>query len=431
MNLDRTWTVVVVAVALACGCGEEAAPSVPQGTALSAENYCEAFFEPFCERQIGCNFALLNQATTIESCIEEAARRCSPELNTFLDSLSVERATFNVDNLEACREAVAATGCKELAAQFVPEPCEAIFEGTRNQGEDCFTDVECTGGTICASAGRCPGLCEVPNMPPDAFNCESIGCPEGRFCLDGRCSVELVEGEPCPNKDAACEGDLFCGKEAEDPQLLCRQPKPEGEPCFFRSHCRAGFSCQIAGAEVNDRTCELARAEGAPCFDTDECGAGLVCERNAGTCVKPRQEEEPCFGVFDCGEGLYCWDEFDPEPLVGICRENSKVGVGEGQPCNPLIDRCRLGLFCRSEEVGLGECTVLPDIGEACADFSSNLNEECRTGECVFTDGGLLCIEKGEGGALCSTGEECLSTSCREGVCAAFEDVFCTVDGGQ
>ncbi len=416
------------AVALLGACGDEGAGPAPGELAVTPEGYCEVFFEPLCERQIGCNFALVNQATSVEQCIQEAGRLCSPELKTWLQSLRAGRTTFSVEAVEACGAAVAAARCQELASGLVPEACGEIFVGAVGLKQDCFTDVECEAGLICASAGRCPGLCEVPDRPPEVFNCTQVGCPEGEFCLAGSCAAKLAEGEGCPNDDAACDEGLFCGKDVGEPELRCRVKKEQGERCFARSFCREGLSCQIIETDPAERTCEPERASGGDCFDGEECAPGLVCDQNGGTCVVPRAEEERCFDVFDCGPGLYCWEEFIEEPGVGICRENQKVGVGEGQPCNPLVDRCRLGLFCRMGEiVGVGECAVLPDIGEACADFSRNLNEECRTGDCVFVEGGQRCIEKGDAGAVCGSGQECLSTSCREGICAAFEEVFCSL----
>ncbi len=417
----------------ACGdTGEQ--QETPAETSLAATNYCEAFFEPLCERQIGCNVALVNQATSVQTCIEEAGRLCDPELVTWLESLDAGHTVYNQDNMSACREAITGAQCKLLATGFVPEICQDVFEGNAQQGQECFTEVECQEGLICASAGRCPGLCEEPNgLPDDAFDCGVAGCLDGFFCDGSVCREVLSEGEGCPNDDDACEGDLFCGRDVDDPRLLCRAPKAQGEACFTRSGCQSGLSCQIVTTQTNERTCEPARTEEGECFDKEECAEGLVCERNAGRCVSPRVEGETCFEASDCGEGLYCWFEFTPEDLqTGVCREDRKVGVGQDEPCNPLVDRCRLGLFCRAgDNIGLGQCEVLPDVGEACADFTRNLNEECRTGSCVFVDGAPVCIEKGDAGAPCGSGEECLSTSCVDGACAAFEDVYCTVSGAQ
>lgn len=421
------WTALAFVAACGGGDGEQGGEGAGE-LALTPENYCVGFFEAFCERQIACNVALVNQATSIDSCVVEAQRLCEPELSTWLGSLNAARTRFVEESLTQCRAELGEARCKTLAAGFVPESCGDVFVGDVGQGEDCFTDVECEAGLICASAGRCPGRCEVPNALPTGFDCSIGGCPDGEFCDGAVCAPTLAEGAPCPNDDAACEGELYCGKVADDPELLCRAPLPQGEACFFRSNCQSGLSCQLVGTEANERTCEPARADGASCFDREECAAGLVCERNAGRCVVPRQEQETCFDAFDCADGLYCWFEFNPEDGVGACREDSKVGIGEGQPCNPLVDRCRLGLFCEETDViGVGECVGLPALGEACADFARNLNEECRNGACVFVDGAPLCIEKGDAGAPCGSGDECLSTSCVEGACAAFDEVFCTV----
>jgi len=134
----------VAAVAL-LSCGQDPSPAV-QGTSLEPGNYCEAFFEPFCERQIGCNFALINQATSIEACLSEASRLCSPQLETYLDSLEVGNTTFDVDALSACRQEVKAANCRQLAAGLMPEACLKIFVGAAELGGECFTDVECVSG---------------------------------------------------------------------------------------------------------------------------------------------------------------------------------------------------------------------------------------------------------------------------------------------
>ncbi|MEO1273079.1 MAG: hypothetical protein AAFX99_33745, partial [Myxococcota bacterium] len=295
-------------------------------------------------------------------------------------------------------------------------------------GEPCYTSIECaTQGGNCSTFGRCPSICEAPTeSPEERLDCTLVACSEGQYCNGNLCEDTLALGEACREFDA-CNPGLFCGRDVGGPELLCRSKKGEGEICFSRASCLDGLTCQPTGTEEGNQ-CAPALTQGAPCTDTEQCAVGLVCDQVLGLCGSPREEQQECFGPFDCAEGLYCWD--DPLFETGSCREQAKVGLAEEEPCNPVLDRCRLGLFCRRDVPGsdVGTCTLLPGLGEPCADFPSNLNEECRVGVCVFDAGTATCIELRADGQPCTNREQCISGACADGVCQDVEEVRCVLE---
>lgn len=418
-------------VLLVTGCSDDGGKKEAPPRELGAADYCSVFHEALCEQQISCNVELVNQATSIEQCTTDAAVLCEPRLTTWIASVEAGNATFDLEQLTACAEDIRASSCKELAAGLRPRSCRQIFLGDTPRREDCFTDVECQGNDICANAGRCPGQCAEPLEDPDAFDCGLAGCPQDQWCTGGSCEPQLDQNEPCAGDDAQCLDGLFCGKATDDGTLRCRVLRGVGEPCELRTNCADGLSCHYENVELRERYCRTERAEREDCIDTNECARGLICNQADNKCATPRKDQESCYNPGDCDEGLYCWQEFDPDPLLGVCREEFKVGIGAGEPCNPSIDKCRLGLYCRITDLAIpqvGECAVLPTLEESCADFSHNLNEECREGQCLDLGGGeFICRHKGDAGTPCVVKDECLSTVCLDGTCAAFDEVYCTV----
>ena len=426
--MTRRWFGAAIALVVLGGCSDDGGGAAPMEEApLELSAYCEVFYEALCERQVGCNVALVNQATTVQECMTLTLAQCEPELGRWTPSVEAGRALFDPEALAACRDGMPDMSCKELVAGVRPEACSGVFVGTVADGEPCYVAVECEElGGACATLGRCPSVCESPTEPPDRFDCSVIGCPDGQYCNGNLCEETLPLGASCREMDA-CDPGLFCGRDVNASTLECRAKKAAGEVCFSRASCQDGFSCQPTGTDVGS-TCASALGEGAPCTDTEQCAVGLICDQVSGLCGQPREEQQECFGPFDCADGLYCWD--DPLFETGSCREQAKVGVAQGEPCNPVLDRCRLGLFCRRDVSGseVGECALLPELGEGCADFPSNLNEECRVGECAFIGGTATCIELLPDGAPCESREQCISGACPDGACQAYEEVNCGFD---
>lgn len=419
------WATLALAALLAAACGEATKGGGGGASAerpATLENHCYLYYEALCERQIGCNVALVNQETTVEGCIQEAQLGCEPRLVGWSKSVEAGLTSFDADALTTCRDEIGQTDCKSLVADRLPATCRAVFTGQGQAGDECYTDAECAWPNFCAAFGRCPGLCQAPDVLPEVQGCDLLGCPTDQYCDANRCLPRKPEGQGCPNRDDACQEGLYCGKDAGEVELACRPRKAQGEVCFSRAHCQAGLGCAPA---TEGRACQPALGADERCDDAEVCADGLVCDPATGACAAPLQEQAACARSQDCAPGLYCWQEFTPEP-GGLCREQDKVGVGEGQPCNPSTDQCRLGLYCRVEtQDAPGVCVLLPGLGEPCVDFSSNLDQACREGECIFVDGEARCaLLLGEGEA-CQSGAQCLSTSCPDGRCAAFREVFC------
>jgi len=422
--------ILIALLLLGPACADDTSPSDGGTTTHNPADTCAVTLTALCERQVGCNVGLLNQATTIDACVDDARRTCEPTLQTWLTSLDAGRASFSADALADCDAALAEASCRALAGGALPPTCQSIFVGDHAQDDPCYTDIECAAPLTCANAGACPGTCQPPTTDdaPIAFDCRLAGCPDDHYCSGRTCKPRLPEGDRCTAPDTCAPG-LFCGKDANAPDLLCRPRKPEGQLCFSRAYCQDGLTCQLAGDGTS--TCQPALAEGQPCRDTEACPPGLICEPGGAACVPPLAEEQVCLTNSDCATGLYCWLDYpDDSPRDGLCREEGKVGIAKDEVCNPALDRCRLGLYCRTSDLSteFGTCTLLPELHQTCADFGHNLNAQCRDGVCIERDGQFTCVDLKEPGEGCQRREECISGACAAGLCAAFEDTLCTLD---
>lgn len=386
---------------------------------LEPEAWCEVTLEARCARQVSCGVALENEATTEAACLAEALPRCAPRAGSWSSSVAAGRAGFDGGALASCGAGWGEVGCRELAGGASPSACGEVFSGGAGEGEACFTDVECGGGLRCAAGGRCPGVCVADVEADPGATCLLTGCDAAAYCAGSVCRPRLA-------RDAACEGEgqclagLFCGKDVGAPELRCRPQKEAGAVCFTRAMCAAGQGC-LPGGDVS--RCGEAVAEGGFCGSDEVCAGGLVCDLSAGRCAPPLAEGAACVSSAACAPGLYCWED---HPEGARCREEGKVGVPPGALCNPALDRCALGHYCRigdrSPEVGA--CALLPGLGEPCEDFSRNLNSACREGVCL---GGVCALLKAPGEA-CEARAECLSGACAAGSCAPFEEVVCGLE---
>lgn len=418
---NRLAVLVFFFTALGAGCGgASGGGGGGAGGAGSASSWCEVTLEAWCARQVGCGVALENEATTVASCVAEGRASCEPELQAWVNSVEAGRAGFDAEALSACVSGIEGASCRELSAGYVPAACGGVFVGSGVAGGACYTSVECGEGLGCATAGRCPGVCAASAAPEPAAGCEVVGCGAGSYCNGTRCQPLRGEGEAC-EREGQCGAGQFCGKDVGAPELLCRGQHGEGEVCFARAACAGERGCLLAG-EV--RRCGAAKGAGELCADSEECGAGLGCELSTGRCAAPLAEGEGCVTSGSCAAGLYCWLD---RPGGAVCREEGKVGVEAGALCNPALDRCVLGHYCRigdgSPEVG--SCAALPELGEPCEAFERNLNGECRVGACLRLEGEALCRSLREPGEACATRAECRSGACVEEVCAPYGALIC------
>ena len=291
--------------------------------------------------------------------------------------------------------------------------CDAAGQCKRALGKDCLGGSECASG-ICKDGKccntECSGLChtcktgtctpvmgesDVPECS-GASTCDSSGfCKprEGRNCTSG---VECASGY--------CKDGVCCDRACDNPCRQCRtgactvvangQDDPE---------CAGSWSCSAAGACL--------KKYGEDCTGASECASGFCrdgkcCNSEcAGAChncatgvclpVTLAQDHPECAGTQSCNE-------------AGVCLKK------EGQSCSGA-EECASG-FCRE--------------GKCCNTSCTTPCYTCLTGTCVkvagqddYPDcmGASTCDSTGlckpRLGQACSSGTQCASGNCKDGVC--------------
>jgi hypothetical protein len=165
--------------------------------------------------------------------------------------------------------------------------------GTKQPGELCMGNEECSPGSQCFS-----------------FSCGTAGPPIGaclRFCNDdsmcgtGHCATPVpCGGAPTPYK--ACSRTC-------DPVGAATQG------------CAAGLHCFVFAGETPDCDCagsKHVKTDAMPCASSEECAPGLLCVNMAGakTCRPLCRLDMPNV----CGEGRKCTQLVDPAyTTYGAC----------------------------------------------------------------------------------------------------------------
>ncbi len=221
---------------------------------------------------------------------------------------------------------------------------------------------------------------------------------EGTVALGGDCGwdEECVDGY-CSMSDGMCPG-------------TCAVRVSAGASCAESAVCPAGFTC-------NGGNCVELAGEGDACGGTGVGCAGLDLNCTDGVCqtwdnILSGAVGEPC----SLATGDYC----DPELACvftgvagGMATFECAARVGRGEACavgfpNPCPD----DQFCDTGAGTMGTCTDLPVAGEACTG-------QCQSGlRCVsYADDSQSCVAPRRLGEACTENQECVSSTCRDGVC--------------
>ncbi|MCC6622401.1 MAG: hypothetical protein IT385_14150 [Deltaproteobacteria bacterium] len=418
---------VISTFGAACGDDPEGPPVTADPVVALRAMQLEA-----CERQVECGYPLIGTERTVEACVAAQERATGDVPATLGDGAVVLRA----DRLEACRAALAAATCDDLAnRRFEIDPaCTTYWEGTVGEGEPCRGGVvnDCEAGLRCSFADEtCPGTCvaipgdchegscgegdycdEQARCVPQAALGEACGmtvagalhesaCVDGAACIEGTCVARIAVGQACTGMhEFECAADHVCVcEDASCAALRCAPAPEDGEPCGTSSGCAGGLVCDFATS-----TCVERKAAGAACNDSfGLCQPGLVCE--AGTCVDP--------------DGVVV----APQPLLEAGADCSDGGI------------CPLGTLCRCDTADCPQedKTCLPGaaLGESCAellqaDYSPFV---CAEGICDLFET-LTCVKPAAPGEACTGSQtfSCGSFLCIDGACAELEETRCEVN---
>jgi len=273
---------------------------------------------------------------------------------------------YHPEALAGCVAALDQTACD---ATQLP-PCEQLFVGTKQTGEDCSIDQECGYDSECLPGPACPGKCA--KRGGIGAVCNSVNhCAQELECVepasgDGKCVAPLGAGKAC-NAASPCGGLLDCiGVDTDDPQSMgtCQNrdaiySASENEACSLtgvRQLCRPGLSCVFA-----------------------ETTAGL------GTCQPPLAANAPCQLALpeQCPSGQYCkiTSEAGVSPRTGLCTKTPGLGEACGA-AGATYTGCDAEQYC---DTASGVCAMAKHLGEACAQNHDCLSIHCGAdGTCSY-----------------------------------------------
>jgi len=265
-----------------------------------------------------------------------------------------------------------------------------------------------TGFTLCAGKG-------CINTSSDNSNCGGCGkgCPIGKTCSDGQCTVpvkELVTVDPC-----SLGGNVSCGGtciniHGSDSKNCggCGWECPAGLTCYqgeCSMDCPAGqidcqYNCYDPKTDPDHcGTCGNSCKQGETCCD-GKCTSTATDSSNCGTCGKKCPNAQACSdGLCGCKPGYLLCDQ-----------QQGCINVDyDWQHCGSCNNVCK-----NPENCIMGHCEFEPACGTK--NYQTNIMETCADG----------IQNQGETGVDC--GGKCApcNTKCTTGTKYAPADTPCT-----
>ncbi len=350
-----------VALLAATGCGD----SSPSPVASEASRDCERLTT--CD--LGNNQLDRAEVTSANECAaqRQADLRNDGGLDAYIADGSV---AVNQANLDACNAELAASPCADFDS--VPA-CNAIYTGTRGEGEACSVGQQCVSGACNAFPGQC-GTCLAPANIGETCditfqNCVSStegtvtcqpGLPLPTCVLDPRDHLTVGLNENCGDADGVvrtCASPYYCND-----NNVCSERDPAGTACNpnFDS-CELTAVCVQSGLGATCLTIVDVTAVDQPCGDLGNDTYGrcdssldLYCNPDTDTChmlAGAGAENSDCLKDADCASGLICVDAGFNDP--GKCASTNK----------PIDTPCDVDAECASRS-----CTLQPgDIATTCS----------------------------------------------------------------
>jgi hypothetical protein len=383
------WSALAISVAGACGpdgCVKPVKQCPPGVKCISYDEYCDQ--APASLWTMGQVCGVIAKDVPYPAAYPQRDVRCTGELAELIDAGTVN---FNAVAAELCIESRKTT-CDPICRWDLPvrgpwaparseltaldrcsPPCDRIFTGTRETGEQCSVSAECLDGLWCDTSHGCPGRCarqiSAGGSTPSLEACRS---PIAELLVDGgsRCD-DLV--------------DAGAGCAVQDDEVLPH-------------HCQPGYACRPKPPDlpdsgdggIDDGGDDAGQPDGGTDAGVDAGEAPLVCIPWPDAGVIPPGR---C-SLSGCPYGQYCNGD--------VC-----VAFGDrGAECSFMaIDyplNCKGGLQCVAD-AGTHTCGSTR-AGDSCADGSGNLSE-CPPGAYCGADGG--CITLSAVGSACFTSREC------------------------
>ncbi len=350
------------------------------------------------------------------------------------DGVCVDGACVECDTAADCRNppngplACFNTACIDTHCDYTVIPTATCDPGGCRDGM-IYVERPCGADGACpaTSTTSCNGYqCDV-NATDCRTSCsDDSQCAAGYFCVAPSC-------EPLRNDGASCTGlgDHACSSGHCEGSLCCSG----GDCCNDTSDCPTSYSaaptCTDASGSTNcqgtrqDATCSE-HVCGSLIVDDDRgCdGAMHLCTSHVQpvACLNAMTQPEPVCpttcAVVGCETGYVCQDPScslrsgtgetctgsgQGSCATGLKCENSVCCDAAGTTCCAQAAQCSNGLMCN---VAAAACF------DSCTNYTSTrcaaANNYCY---------GNACIPKKSNGMGCTTGAECQSTYCSDGVC--------------
>lgn len=324
-----------------------------------------------------------------------------------------------------------------------------------------------TTGTPCASAAECSGGYCV-----DGVCCDSACAGQCQSCKEvgsvGQCKA--VMGTPVGGRPA-CGGTGVCQSQCDgihgdactypDSTIVCAPASCTAGKVTTASVCDSAGACSTPA--VSDCPGNQCAADGsakcATACTASSCGAGAYCD-TTGACLPTQPAGASCSAGAQCASG-YCVDavccDGKCDGQCESCKETGSVGKCKAVTGAPLATRTACGGtgVCKGYCDGInGKACAFPDSTSICTPASctdgkattasvcngsgacttpatsqcpSNLcgadgkcSGSCTTTSCpagTYCDSTGTCAKTLELGASCSSGTQCASGFCVDGVC--------------
>jgi alpha-tubulin suppressor-like RCC1 family protein len=281
------------------------------------------------------------------------------------------------------------TACTGSCQTCATGTCLPVMNGT-----DADT---CTGTKICNASGTC-------------LLAQGQTCTAGTDCATGQC----VDGHCC---NTACTGScLTCATGTCLPVMN----GTDADTCTGTKICNASGTCLLAQAQTctAGTDCATGQCADGRCCDTACTGLCMTCNATAtpGTCSKVvNGDDDTCTGSLTCNGSSVCLKKQGQSCAVGgDCANSTCVDT---RCCNST---CTASCMTCNSSAAPGICSLV----------TSGDDNTC-TGTMTCNGGGTCLLKAGQ---PCTTGTQCASTFCADGVCCnsacAGACLSCALAGG-
>lgn len=291
----------------------------------------------------------------------------------------------------------------------------------------CVTDDQCSANLLfnvyCSNSGN-PPQCLFGTIQSGGTCSKTTQCASGLFCTQAnKCAPKLAKGASCINNND-CGKNLYCAKSTAGAGT-CTDSVGLGKACSGIVLCLDFLSCNNQPGPTFQTCVPLLPDNSSPvnCNNDLDCSSSGFCSSNnfaPGPCVTRLATGAFCTRPRQCASGNCVNGACTP---AATCTINSQCAFGKVCASGVCMDPLTLGSVCVSnDQCFSGLCNPTSTSGavkycQACSTLvGSPVN--CATGSYCNTANGIgICFAKLPSGSVCSSGLQCISGVCTNGLC--------------